>query len=154
MYKFRTMKINGEEILEANPELKQILEEDHKIPLDDDPRVTWVGRVLRAYDLDELPQLINVLLGHMSLIGPRPYMIWEIEKLVIGDDDIDKGNMRRIQQVKPGITGLWQISGRNNLTFKQRVELDAIYARNRTLLLDLKILLKTPKILITGKGRR
>jgi lipopolysaccharide/colanic/teichoic acid biosynthesis glycosyltransferase len=154
MYKFRTMQLNGKEILEANPELKEVLENDHKIPLADDPRVTWIGRFLRATDLDELPQILNVLLGQMSLVGPRPYMIWEIEKLVNGKDDIDKSNMRRIQRVKPGLTGLWQISGRNNLNFKQRVELDAIYARNRTFLLDLRILFKTPKILVTGRGRK
>jgi lipopolysaccharide/colanic/teichoic acid biosynthesis glycosyltransferase len=141
-------------ILEANPELKEVLENDHKIPLADDPRVTWIGRFLRATDLDELPQILNVLLGQMSLVGPRPYMIWESEKLVNGKDDIDKSNMRRIQRVKPGLTGLWQISGRNNLNFKQRVELDAIYARNRTFLLDLRILFKTPKILVTGRGRK
>jgi lipopolysaccharide/colanic/teichoic acid biosynthesis glycosyltransferase len=81
-------------------------------------------------------------------------MIWEIEQLLNEGDDLDRLNMRKIQSVKPGLTGLWQISGRNNLEFKQRVELDAIYARNRNLLLDLKILLKTPKILVTGKGRK
>jgi lipopolysaccharide/colanic/teichoic acid biosynthesis glycosyltransferase len=154
MYKFRTMKVNNHEILEANPDLKYMLENDHKIPLLEDKRVTKVGRFLRATDLDELPQLINVILGQMSLVGPRPHMIWEIENLINSDDEIDKLNMRKIQQVKPGLTGLWQISGRNNLDFKQRVELEAMYARNRNLLLDLKILLKTPKILITGKGRK
>jgi lipopolysaccharide/colanic/teichoic acid biosynthesis glycosyltransferase len=154
MYKFRTMKLNGHEILEANPDLHEILKRDHKIPLRDDKRVTKLGKFLRVTDLDEIPQLINVILGNMSLVGPRPYMIWEIEQLLNEGDDLDRLNMRKIQSVKPGLTGLWQISGRNNLEFKQRVELDAIYARNRNLLLDLKILLKTPKILVTGKGRK
>jgi lipopolysaccharide/colanic/teichoic acid biosynthesis glycosyltransferase len=154
MYKFRTMKLNGHEILEANPDLHEILKRDHKIPLRDDKRVTKLGKFLRVTDLDEIPQLINVILGNMSLVGPRPYMIWEIEQLLNEGDDLDRLNMRKIQSVKPGLTGLWQISGRNNLEFKQRVELDAMYARNRNLLLDLKILLKTPKILITGKGRK
>jgi undecaprenyl-phosphate galactose phosphotransferase len=148
------MKLNGHEILEANPDLHEILKRDHKIPLRDDKRVTKLGKFLRVTDLDEIPQLINVILGNMSLVGPRPYMIWEIEQLLNEGDDIDRINMRKIQHVKPGLTGLWQISGRNNLEFKQRVELDAMYARNRNLFLDLKILLKTPKILITGKGRK
>jgi lipopolysaccharide/colanic/teichoic acid biosynthesis glycosyltransferase len=154
MYKFRTMRLDHEEILEANPELKKVLENEHKIPLNNDPRITWIGKFLRKTDLDELPQLINIILGQMSLVGPRPYMIWEIEKLLNDEDQIDKMNLRKIQKVKPGITGLWQISGRNNLNFRQRVELEAIYARNCNLLLDLKILLKTPKILLTGKGRK
>jgi undecaprenyl-phosphate galactose phosphotransferase len=154
MYKFRTMHINGDTLLNANPELKEILENDHKIPINSDPRVTWIGKFLRSLDLDEIPQLINVILGNMSIIGPRPYMIWEIEKLIKEGDDIERENMREIQEVKPGLTGLWQVSGRNDLTFKQRVEIEAMYARNRNLLLDLKILFKTPKILLTGKGRK
>jgi undecaprenyl-phosphate galactose phosphotransferase len=154
MYKFRTMYVNGDSLLKANPELKEILESDHKIPIDTDPRVTWIGRFLRSLDLDEVPQLINVILGNMSLVGPRPYMIWEIEKLIKEGSDIERENMREIQEVKPGLTGLWQISGRNDLTFKQRVEIEAMYARNRNLLLDLRIFLRTPKILLTGKGRK
>jgi undecaprenyl-phosphate galactose phosphotransferase len=154
MYKFRTMHIDGDTLLNANPELKEILENDHKIPINTDPRVTWVGKFLRSLDLDEIPQLINVILGNMSIVGPRPYMIWEIEKLIKEGNDIERENMRKIQEVKPGLTGLWQVSGRNDLTFKQRVEIEAMYARNRNLLLDLKILFKTPKILLTGKGRK
>jgi undecaprenyl-phosphate galactose phosphotransferase len=90
----------------------------------------------------------------MSIVGPRPYMIWEIEKVINNDDEIEKMNIRKIQKVKPGMTGLWQVSGRNKLNFKQRIELEALYARNNNLFLDFKILLKTPKVLITGKGRK
>jgi undecaprenyl-phosphate galactose phosphotransferase len=148
------MELNGKEILEGNPEIADILKKDHKIALKDDPRVTKVGKFLRRTDLDELPQLINIILGQMSFVGPRPYMIWEIEELLNGNDEIAKRNMRKIQWVKPGLTGLWQISGRNTLTFKQRVEIDAMYVRNRNIFLDTKIFFKTPKILFTGKGRK
>ena len=154
MYKFRTMYVNAdEEILERYPDLRNILNGDnHKIPIDVDPRVTKVGKFLRKTNLDELPQVINVIIGNMSLVGPRPYFKKEIEEILKGDDPIAKENIREIEKVKPGVTGLWQISGRNTLKFTQRLELDAIYVRNRNIWLDIKILLKTPEILITGKG--
>jgi len=154
MYKFRTMNLNGEDLLERDKQLKDLLENEHKIPLKNDVRVTRVGKFLRKTDLDEFPQLINVILGNMSLVGPRPYMIWEIEKILNGDDQQAKNDIRLIQKIKPGLTGLWQVSGRNSLTFKQRIQIDTMYVKNRGLLLDLKILLKTPLILITGRGRK
>lgn len=154
MYKFRTMHVRAdEEILEKYPELKDVLNnENHKIPIEMDPRVTKFGRFLRKTNLDELPQVINIIMGNMSLVGPRPYMKKEVEGILRGDDPIAKDNIFQIQKIKPGVTGLWQISGRNTLKFTQRLELDAIYVRNRNMWLDLKILLKTPGILITGKG--
>lgn len=154
MYKFRTMYLGGDDILEVDPALKDLLKNNHKIPLDEDIRVTKVGRFLRKIDFDELPQLINVLIGNMSFVGPRPYMIWEIEDIINGDDDKLREDMRLIQKVKPGLTGLWQVSGRNSLNFEQRIQIDAMYAKNRNILLDLKILFKTPLIVITGRGRK
>ena len=109
----------------------------HKL---DDDRVTPVGRLLRRTSIDELPQLFNVLLGEMSLVGPRPSLPWEVE--LFGPYD------RVRSHVKPGITGLWQVSGRSRLTMRDALELDCTYARERSLLLDLKILLKTIPVLI------
>lgn len=155
MYKFRSMKLNADkEILPQYPELQRVLSNDnHKIPINLDPRITKLGKFLRRTDLDELPQIINVLMGNMSLVGPRPYLKWEVEQILRDDDPIAKENIKIIQSVKPGITSLWFISGRNSIKFKQRLEIDAMYCRNRNFFLDLKILFKTPKILITGKGK-
>lgn len=154
MYKFRTMHTNGDENLKKeNPILYEQYLENQKLPLNSDPRVTKIGKFLRSTDLDELPQVINVIMGNMSIVGPRPYHKWEIDKIVREDDPIAIKNIKDIEMVKPGMTGLWQVSGRNHLKLKQRLELDALYARNQSFLLDLKILLKTPKVLITGKGR-
>ncbi|MDD3474625.1 MAG: sugar transferase [Candidatus Dojkabacteria bacterium] len=154
MYKFRTMYSEAEDLLEDNPDLKKFLENDHKIPLERDIRVTPIGKFLRKTDFNEIPQLINIILGNMSLVGPRPYMIWEIEDILNGNDERMKEDIRIVQKVKPGLTGLWQVSGRNLLNFEQRVQVEAMYVRNRGFLLDLKILLKTPLILISGRGRR
>jgi lipopolysaccharide/colanic/teichoic acid biosynthesis glycosyltransferase len=109
-----------------------------------DPRVTPVGRFIRKYSLDELPQLFNVLSGRMSLVGPRPPLPAEVAKY--GDD------VRRRLLVKPGITGLWQISGRNDLSWQETVQLDLRYVENWTLGYDLMILWKTPSAVARGSG--
>jgi lipopolysaccharide/colanic/teichoic acid biosynthesis glycosyltransferase len=113
--------------------------------LDDDPRITRVGRFLRRTSLDELPQLVNVIKGDMSLVGPRPMLPWEA--------DLIRGTHVRFL-VSPGITGLWQVSGRNNLTMRAGLDLDAEYVRRRSFGLDLRILLRTlPVVLSTGGAR-
>jgi lipopolysaccharide/colanic/teichoic acid biosynthesis glycosyltransferase len=110
-----------------------------------DPRVTPVGRFLRKTSLDELPQFWNVLIGDMSLVGPRPPVPYEYAIY-------EQWHRRRVLEVRPGITGLWQVNGRSRTTFDQMVRLDLQYATNWTFWLDLKILLKTPVAVITGAG--
>jgi exopolysaccharide biosynthesis polyprenyl glycosylphosphotransferase len=142
-FKFRTMHVNGEEILARYPELKGQLQRDHK--LQDDPRVTRVGRFLRSASLDELPQVLNVLLGQMSLVGPR---------MITTDEAAEYGAMRHnLLTVKPGITGLWQVSGRSDLTYGERVRLDMFYIRNYSIWLDLQILfVQTPVAVFKREG--
>lgn len=146
-YKYRTMYDDYDNILEeylkVNPDEVEYYETYHKYK--DDPRITKVGSFLRKSSLDELPQFYNILLGNMSLIGPRPYMPKEKDK-------IGRLNEKIILKVKPGITGLWQVSGRNSLTFKQRVDLDAWYIQNWSLWMDLVIFIKTIKVVFTKIG--
>jgi lipopolysaccharide/colanic/teichoic acid biosynthesis glycosyltransferase len=111
----------------------------------DDPRVTRVGRFLRRASLDELPQLFNVLMGEMSLVGPRPPIPYEYEVYELW-------HKRRVLEAKPGITGLWQVNGRSRMTFDEMVRLDLRYARSWSLWLDFKILLKTPQAVLSGDG--
>ncbi|RPH48544.1 MAG: sugar transferase [Desulfobacteraceae bacterium] len=113
--------------------------------ISNDPRVTPLGRFLRKTSLDELPQFINVLKGDMSLVGPRPPIPYEIELY-------DIWHRRRLLSVKPGITGLWQVTGRSSTTFDEMVRLDLRYINEWSLLLDIKLLLKTPRVILTGKG--
>jgi exopolysaccharide biosynthesis polyprenyl glycosylphosphotransferase len=113
--------------------------------LSNDPRITRIGTFLRKTSLDELPQFINVLMGHMSLVGPRPPIPYECELY-------DIWHRRRLLSVKPGITGLWQVSGRSRTTFDEMVRLDLKYINGWSLWLDIKLLLKTPFVIITGKG--
>ncbi|MCL6525461.1 MAG: undecaprenyl-phosphate galactose phosphotransferase WbaP [Thermaceae bacterium] len=144
--KFRTMYGDGEArlkaLLEQNPDLKREYEEFHK--LRDDPRVTRVGRLLRKLSLDELPQVWNVLRGEMSMVGPRAYL--PREETVMGE------STHTILRVLPGITGLWQVSGRNELSFAERINLDVYYVRNWSVWLDLYILARTVGVVLFGKG--
>jgi lipopolysaccharide/colanic/teichoic acid biosynthesis glycosyltransferase len=128
--KFRSMVINGDEILAQRPDLQAELAVNHK--LKDDPRITRIGKLLRRTSLDELPQLINVLLGQMSLVGPR--MISPAEKEQYGQ------MQHNLFTVKPGLTGLWQVSGRSDLSYVERVQIDMHYIRNYSIWLDLQIL--------------
>lgn len=147
-YKFRTMYEDSENILKeyisSHPEEKTYYQLHHKYK--EDPRVTKIGRFLRSTSLDELPQIINVFKQEMSIVGPRPYMLSERKEL---------GKYEKmILSVMPGITGLWQVSGRNDLRFSERIEIDVWYIRNWNLWLDWTILLKTLKVLYTRQGAR
>jgi lipopolysaccharide/colanic/teichoic acid biosynthesis glycosyltransferase len=137
------MHVNGDELLRARPDLQQELRSSHK--LKEDPRITRVGGFLRKYSLDELPQLFNVLLGQMGLVGPRMISPAEAEKY--GRHRLD------LLTVKPGITGLWQVSGRSNLSYDERVSLDMYYIRNHSVWLDLQILfVQTIPAVLLGRG--
>lgn len=145
MYKFRTMHTgNNDQRLQKYPELwTKYKQSGWKLSLKEDPRVTPVGRIIRSLTLDEFPQLFNVLKGDMTLVGPRAYReeeLCEYEKLF----PETKKYITDIRSVKPGITGLWQTSGRNELSFEQRARLDSDYIRNRSMRQELFILLKTP----------
>ncbi len=145
--KFRTMYRNADDLLpnllEKYPLMRKEFEKDFK--LRKDPRITKLGRFLRRSSLDELPQFFNVLKGEMSVVGPRPIVSNEIYKYSLF--------MEEVISVRPGLTGLWQVSGRNNLSYKKRVELDLAYARNRNFILDLEIIILTLGVLIFPMDR-
>ncbi len=141
-FKLRTMLEDGDPTILRNSKLEEELKANYK--LKDDPRITRVGRILRKTSIDELPQLINVLRGEMSLVGPRMISFPELVKFGEWQDCI--------LEVKPGITGLWQVSGRSNLEYSERVRLNVFYVNNRSLMLDLGILAKTIPAVITGRG--
>ena len=149
-YKFRSMVKNADAILFSNPEfLKKLRSENHK--LKDDPRITKTGKFIRKYSIDEFPQFINVLNGDMSFVGPRPFRPDEFEKYAKERPDI-QWKLDKILTVKPGITGLWQTSGRSELTFDQRIDLEVKYTNSYSFLLDLYIIVKTPFAVIKAKG--
>lgn len=141
-FKFRTMVVDAEAVLESDPTLRKEYEQTFK--LKKDPRITRVGAWLRKYSLDELPQLLNVTCGEMSLIGPRMSTREELERC---------GRYRDlILKVMPGITGYWQVNGRQNVSFEEHVAMDVYYVENWSLWMDFVILLKTPIEVIRGKG--
>jgi exopolysaccharide biosynthesis polyprenyl glycosylphosphotransferase len=141
-FKFRTMVVDGDAVLARHPQLGAELARHRKLRAD--PRITRVGRTLRKYSLDELPQLVNVLLGQMSIVGPR--MISPDEQAAYGQWDMN------LLTVKPGITGLWQVSGRSDVSYEERVRLDMSYIRNWTIWRDLHILLQTIPAVLRGRG--
>lgn len=153
MFKFRSMIVNAHDMLRENPGLKTLYEQykRNSYKLKEDPRVTRVGRFIRKHSLDEIPQLINILKGDMSLVGPRAYYPDELKdqqrkyphtKVLVGE----------VLSIKPGITGYWQVSGRSEVNFDKRIAMDANYVKKRSFLYDLRILLLTPEAMIFGKG--
>jgi exopolysaccharide production protein ExoY len=145
IYKFRSMVANADEVLKSNQILyKKYLENNYKLEPNEDPRITRLGRFLRRTSLDELPQLLNVLRGDMSLVGPRPVVEEELEEY--------KGKTNAFLSVKPGVTGHWQVSGRSEVGYPERVDLELYYVYNQSLLLDIKILFKTVWIVLLKKG--
>ncbi len=148
LYKFRTMVHKADELKEL---LSHLNEADGVLfKIKDDPRLTKFGRFIRRYSIDELPQLINVLKGDMSLVGPRPLPVKDIQQMHKRNRLID--DLRRRGNAKPGMTGLWQISGRSNLGFREMVMLDVYYIENQRLLFDLEILLRTIPVVVFAKG--
>ena len=141
-FKFRTMYVNGDEILARYPKLRQELNKNYKLKCD--PRVTRVGTFLRKFSLDELPQLLNILARDMSLIGPR----------IIAPDEIKNYGQYgpTLMQVMPGLTGLWQVSGRSDTTYDKRIALDMHYITKWSVWLDIKILMRTVPAVMKGDG--
>lgn len=154
LFKFRSMIVNAYGLLRTEPRFKKAYEEQQKggnYKIRNDPRITPVGKFLRKFSIDEMPQLLNVLKGDMSLVGPRPYYPEELE---IQQKLFPKTRKLVAQalSVKPGITGYWQVSGRSNVTFDKRIAIDAMYVKNVSLFLDLEIIFRTPWAMISGKG--
>lgn len=153
MYKFRSMIANAHRLLRIDPRFKELYEKYKKnsYKLIEDPRITTVGKFIRKHSIDEIPQLINVLKGEMSIVGPRAYYP---DELVNQQNKYPqtKDLVKIVLSARPGITGLWQVSGRSEINFDKRIKMDAQYVRKQSILYDIIILLKTPFIMLTGKG--
>jgi len=153
LYKFRSMIVNAHDKLRSDPRLAKLYSEykrnSYKLP--HDPRVTNVGRFIRKHSLDEIPQLLNVIRGDMSLVGPRPYYPDELVEQQRKYPHT-KQLVKIVLSAKPGITGHWQVSGRSEVNFDKRIKMDADYVKKRSLMMDISILLKSPWAMISGKG--
>ncbi len=150
MYKFRSMVENAQEILQKNRKLMEEYKK-HSYKIVNDPRVTSVGKFIRRFSIDELPQLINILKGDMSMVGPRAYYPFELEEQQIKYPTSRKF-VKIILSSKPGVTGVWQVSGRSQINFDKRVEMDAWYVQKKSIIYDIWILLKTIPAVISGRG--
>jgi lipopolysaccharide/colanic/teichoic acid biosynthesis glycosyltransferase len=145
MIKFRSMKVGSEKLHEQLKKQKQKeLTNTNMYKDPEDPRITKVGKFIRKYSIDELPQILNVLKGEMSMVGPRPPLPSEVK-------EYEKHVHRRLY-VKPGITGIWQVSGRSSLSWEETVRLDLVYVENWSLISDLFLILKTFKVIFASKG--
>ncbi|WP_409306114.1 sugar transferase [Peribacillus sp. SCS-155] len=145
IYKFRSMVVNAEEVLKKNKQLyAKYVKNNYKLEQSEDPRITKVGRFLRKTSLDELPQLINVLKGEMSLVGPRPVVLDELKEYGARTSDF--------LSVSPGLTGYWQVSGRSDIGYPERVDIELYYVYHQSLKLDIIILLKSVLFVVLRKG--
>ncbi|UOK60012.1 sugar transferase [Bacillus sp. OVS6] len=145
IYKFRSMVVNAEEKLKSNKKLyAKYIKNNYKLEQDEDPRITKVGRFLRKTSLDELPQFINVLKGDMSLVGPRPVVTEELKEYGTRTSDF--------LSVSPGLTGYWQVSGRSDVGYPERVDIELYYVYNQSFKLDIAILFKTVLLVLLRKG--
>jgi len=154
LYKFRSMMVKADILEETDPKYKKVYLEKRRsgnYKPKNDPRITPIGRFIRRHSIDEMPQLFNVLKGEMSIVGPRAYLPKELEeqlKRFCGMENY----VREMLSVKPGITGFWQVNGRSEVNFDKRIEMDAYYARKRSLIFDFLIMLKTPFVMVSGRG--
>ncbi len=153
MFKFRSMIVNAHQIMRTDPTYSKLFEEfrNNSFKLNNDPRVTKVGKFIRKYSLDEVPQFLNVLLGEMSVVGPRAYYQDELDHQSQKYSDV-KSALHKVLSVRPGITGLWQVSGRSMVNFDRRILIDAQYVDSMSLAKDLVIILKTPFAMLSGRG--
>lgn len=153
MFKFRSMVKNAHDILVKNPKYKNLYEMYKKggYKLKDDPRITRVGKFIRKHSIDEIPQFINVLKGDMSIVGPRAYYPDELREQQKKYPDT-KEDVTVVLSAKPGITGVWQVSGRSELNFDKRIDMDASYSKRKSILYDILIMIRTPLAMINGKG--
>ncbi len=153
MYKFRSMVQNAHNLLLSDGKYKELYEEYKRsgYKLRNDPRITKVGKFIRKYSIDEIPQFINVLLGDMSIVGPRAYYPDEIRDQQKKYPHT-KEAVKIVMSVKPGITGVWQVSGRSEINFDKRIQMDAGYAKKKSILYDLYLIVKTPIAMLSGKG--
>lgn len=153
MYKFRSMITNAHFLLRTDPRFKELLIEYKKgsYKLKNDPRVTRVGKFIRKHSIDELPQIINVLKGEMSIVGPRAYYPDELDNQLKKYPHTKK-LVKKVLSVKPGITGLWQVTGRSEINFDKRIAIDAKYVDRMSFWEDLRIMVKTPVVMLTGRG--
>jgi len=155
MYKYRSMIANAHHLLKTDPKFRDLYEKykkgSYKLSLKDDPRITAVGRFLRRFSLDELPQFFNILKGEMSIVGPRAYYPDELKEQQRVYPESEK-HIQELLTVKPGVTGYWQVTGRSEINFDKRVKIDADYAKRRSIIQDIIITLKTPWAMLSGKG--